>query len=313
MNIIDQPGIYHIPIADYLADPCPEASFSASCGKVALQLSPLHAWLSHPRLGNTAQKPSIKADFGSVVHELVLGNGSQFRVMDVDDYRTKAAREMRDEAIAAGLTPIKSVDLERAKNAAESIRHTLSDVLTEGVAEQTMIWRHERPSLDQDGWQRTKDIWCRARPDWWSVKTHRIFDLKITGINMSKLDNTLHRHIFSMWYDLTVAHYSDGYRKLIGQELEYWFVFVEDHPPFSVRPIKLSGQGLEMGERKLRAARSLWQRCMIENQWPGIEPAPEIADPEPWMATGWLTYDSEPSTDETEQAAEFYKPLEDAQ
>jgi PDDEXK-like domain of unknown function (DUF3799) len=292
---IEAPGIYNMPISDYLADPCPEPSFSASCGKMALQMSPLHAWLKHPRLGNTADKPSVNADFGSVVHELVLGNGAQFCVIDVADYRTKAARETRASALAAGLTPIKLADLDRANKAANCIRHTLKEVLITGISEQTMVWQDEQ-------------IWCRSRPDWWSQKTHRIFDLKITGTNMSKLDNALHRHIFVMWYDLTAAHYADGYRVLLGEELEYWFVFVEATPPFSVRPIKLSGQGLEMGERKLRAARALWKRCMAKQEWPGIEPAPEIADPEPWHAAGWLTYETETAEDFSD-AVELQSPL----
>lgn len=298
-----EPGIYNMPIADYLADPCPVASFSASVGKTIMQLSPRHAWMMHPKLGGAAvdQTSNVKADFGSVVHELVLGNGAQYRILDVEDYRTKAAREDRDAAVADGLTPIKASDFARAEAAATSIRTQIPDVFSEGEAEQTFIWR--------DG-----EAWCRARPDWLVRSANMVFDLKISAVNMSPLENALNRHIYAMWYDLSVAHYADGYRVLFGEELEYRFLFVEDHPPFSIRPFRLSGQGLEMGERKLRAARARWKACMASNHWPGVPLSLEYADPEPWHAAGWLTYsDGEVSEREVETAIAMHEPLEAAE
>src|SRR5690606_14766644 len=121
-----------------------------------------------------------------------------------------------------------------------------------------------------------------------------IIDLKITGICLSPLENAVQRHIFAMWYDLTVAHYCDGYQALFGEEPVYWIVFVENTAPFSIRPFRLSGQGIEMGKRKLEAARSLWKRCVRTGEWPGIKVAwhGPPADPEPWHAYGWLTYDT---------------------
>ena len=34
--MIDTPGIYTLPMADYLADPCPEPSFSTSVARALL-------------------------------------------------------------------------------------------------------------------------------------------------------------------------------------------------------------------------------------------------------------------------------------
>lgn len=295
--MIDAPGVYDIPIADYLGDPCPEPSFSASIGKTLLQMTPKHAWLAHPRLGNADRDDrSLGSDFGSVVHELVLGNGSAYKVLEVDDFRKKAAQEAKAEAIAEGLTPIKAVDFERAQAAAESIRRQVPDVFAEGEAERTMIWR--------DG-----PAWCRARPDWLRPEAPMVFDLKITGINLSPRENAVQRHIFAMWYDMTAAHYIDGYRELFGQELEYRFLFVENKPPFFMRPFKLSGMGLEMGERKLRVARAWWKRHMETNHWPLLLEL-DIADPEPWQAAGWLTHEDGPSGAEVDAALEMYEPLE---
>lgn len=296
--ILSEPGLYDLTMAEYLADPAPEPSFSASCGKLLLQMSPKHAWLAHPRLGNArADPPNAKADFGSVVHELVLGNGSQVQVIDVPDFRGKRA-QLRDDALAEGFIPMKPPEFERAQAAAAAIRSQIPNVFEEGRAEQTMLWR--------DG-----DIWCRARPDWLVQSANMAFDLKLTGINLSPLEKNVERHIYAsdQWYDFTVAHYMDGYHSLFGQELAYRFLFVENRPPFSIRPFLLTGQGREMGQRKLKAARSLFKRCMKDNKWPRMALELGYADPEPWQATGWLTYGNEPS--EFATATAMQAPLED--
>lgn len=295
---INEPGLYDLTMAEYLADPAPEPSFSASIGKLLLQMSPLHAWLAHPRLGNADAETNAKTDFGSVVHELVLGAGSQYRILDVDNFLTNAAKAERDAAIADGRIPIKAADFPRAEAAAREIRSQVMDVFEEGVAEQTMIWR--------DG-----DIWCRARPDWLIRAANMVFDLKVTGVSLSPLERKVERHIFEQWYDFTIAHYMDGYRRLIGEELEYRLLFVENHPPFSIRPFQLTGQGIEMGQRKLEAARSRWKRCMKDGKWPGIALELGRADPEPWQAAGWLTYDGGLSEHEIATAIAMQAPLEE--
>ncbi|MGH6690523.1 MAG: PD-(D/E)XK nuclease-like domain-containing protein [Gammaproteobacteria bacterium] len=295
--MIDRPGVYDIPIADYLSDPAPEPSFSASVGKTLMQLSPKHAWLAHPRLGGgTTHEPSARADFGSVVHELVLEHGAQFRVLEFDDFRTKAAKEARELAVGDGLVSIKTADFERAEAAADAIRAQLPDLFAQGKAEQTLIWR--------DG-----PAWCRARPDWLGQDANLIYDLKITGVNMSQRENALHRHIFAEWYDFSVAHYHDGYSTVFGEELiDYIFLFVESRPPFSIRPVKLSGQALEMGRRKLAVARAWWKNGIATDRWPGMAMELEIADPEPWHVAGWLTHEDGSSEADVEQAMEAFSP-----
>lgn len=294
--MISEPGFYECTMAEYLGDPAPAPSFSASIGKLLLQMSPLHAWLAHPRLGNVEAESNAKTDFGSVVHELVLGAGSQYRILDVDNFLTKVAKAERDAAIADGCIPIKRADLERATAAAKKIRSQLPDIFRDGVAEQTMIWR--------DG-----DIWCRARPDWLIRTANMVFDLKVTGVSLSPLERKVERHIFEQWYDFAIAHYMDGYRRLVGEELEYRLLFIEDHPPFSIRPFRLTGQGIEMGQRKLEAARSRWRSCMKNGKWPGIVLELGLADPEPWQAAGWLTYDDGLSEHEFATATAMQAPL----
>src|SRR3990167_1259095 len=87
-----------LPIADYIKDPAPQPSLSASLAHVLLTRSPKHAWLAHPRL-NPAWEPDeseARQDIGTIVHALLLeGDASRVVVIEAEDYRTKAAKEAR--------------------------------------------------------------------------------------------------------------------------------------------------------------------------------------------------------------------------
>src|SRR5690606_11761241 len=64
---------------------------------------------------------SSKWDIGKAVHAKVLGVGADVIVVDADDWRTKAAREARDEARAEGKAPLLTREFEAVNAMAESV------------------------------------------------------------------------------------------------------------------------------------------------------------------------------------------------
>jgi hypothetical protein len=84
---------------DYHADPCVSPSLSQSIAHTLVTLSPRHAWLEHPRLGGQKRKATKAMDEGSILHRLLLGEGVDVGVIHEDDYKTKAARELRDQIL----------------------------------------------------------------------------------------------------------------------------------------------------------------------------------------------------------------------
>lgn len=58
--------------------------------------------------------PSPVFDFGSLVHKLVLGKGSDVVLIEADSWRTKAAKEARDQAHAEGKIPALEAEHRRA-------------------------------------------------------------------------------------------------------------------------------------------------------------------------------------------------------
>ena len=83
---IDNPGIYTIPLVEYIADPCPEPSLSASIAHTIVMESPLHAFIQHPRLNIGAiEHGSNKMDIGTIVHGMVLeGDESRLVIVEPD-------------------------------------------------------------------------------------------------------------------------------------------------------------------------------------------------------------------------------------
>lgn len=75
-DLITKTGEYHLPSADYHADPCKTPSLSASLADTILSGTPRHAWLESPRLNPDHEPVEKRAfDIGSAAHEVLLGNG----------------------------------------------------------------------------------------------------------------------------------------------------------------------------------------------------------------------------------------------
>ena len=103
--------ILDMPERDYHAHP----ALSYSTGKALLR-SPAHYLHA---LAN--REESTEFDVGHAIHGLVLGVGLDVVEIPFDSYRSKAAREARDAAYAAGKVPVKSADLQPIEDAAEAV------------------------------------------------------------------------------------------------------------------------------------------------------------------------------------------------
>lgn len=265
LNLIDKPGIYDMPLAEYIADPVKEPSLSASIAHTLITQSPLHAFVQHPRLNPGGEREeSAKADIGTIAHAMLLENDeSRIAIIDADDWRTKAAKELRDAAYAAGKVPLLAKQERPIRKlvqvAREAIRNSeLGDDFTPtaGKAEQTLIW-HEG------------DIWLRSRPDWLTNDHRLIIDLKTT--TGSAEPNAWVRTALSNGNDLQAVLGLRGVKALTtgGSRCQFVFWVVEQNPPYASSFVGLSPQFLEMSEHKLARAIQCWSDCTAMNCWGG--------------------------------------------
>lgn len=218
-------------------------------------------------------------DLGSVVHTLVLGTGWPYVVIDADDWRGKAAREARDQARAAGQTPLLRKDFQTAEDMAEQVlsymwrpdrdsdrRVPLRDVFghEDGAAEVSMFWTETA----SDG----TPVPCRARVDYLhpaamlDVKTAR--DASLSGFQSSA---------GGLYYDVQAAAYRRALTAITGELAPpFNFVAVEKEPPFLVGVREYGMDDLSIGERVWLEAVDLWARCTNTDEWPGYSDTTEV-------------------------------------
>ena len=261
--MIDKPGIYDIDAETYFADPCPVPSLSASIARKMVRQSPMHAWHAHARL-NTAggnDFASDAADMGTILHKLLLGKGGDIITIDAADFRTSAAKKARDDARAAGKTPILAHKLDALHECAVAARrqimaHPDGAILFEpGRAEQAMIWQ-EGPT------------WCRSLVDFMPDDPALPFvDIKTTG--MSAAPGEWERRLVTE-YALQAAFYERGGRKLgRTSRAGMLFIVIECEAPFGVSVMAAAPSLRMVADYEVEQAIAKWADCMLRDQWPG--------------------------------------------
>jgi len=120
-------GMLEISAADYHADLVGERpALSSSIARILVGRSPAHARAAHPKLNPDWQPDhDEKFDTGTIVHQLLLDEHAQVEVCDFPDWRKAAAQEQRDQARAAGRTPLLTKDWENAQEIAAAVRGQL--------------------------------------------------------------------------------------------------------------------------------------------------------------------------------------------
>jgi len=282
---ISEPGLYpDVPEADYHADPVVTPSLSSSILKTLVSRSPRHAWYDHPRL-NTAiadepEKPSRAMNIGTAAHKLILGRGRDIVEIAADDFRSKAAQQARDAALAAGHVPVLATDMASVKQLAEAAREgidgtELAGVFDEGLAEVTAVCR------DPFG------NWRRIRVDWLPAASMRgghilAVDVKTTGSSAAPED--WQRTAFDMGYDIQAAFYSQVLTAVLPdvRSVTFKFLTIEQAPPFGVSVHEFSGQAHFEAVELVELGSRMWATCMQRGVWPGYTTETTHMDPPKW-------------------------------
>jgi len=267
-------GIHVLSAAEYHADPCPEPSASSSILRKILSGSARHAWLAHPKLGGAVQEPRSTFDLGTAAHALLLEGEDGIAIVEADDWRTKAAREARDEARAAGKIPMLPEQAAECYAMVEAARDQLRPfgLLAEPAPESTLIWR-QGPH------------WCRARLDRFESRT--VIDYKTTA--RSARPGLVDRLVWSMGYDVQIAWYLDGATAVTGDDqIQHRLIVQEVTPPYALSVLALGPAAMGSARGRMRAAWNVWAGCLQKGRepehWPLYDPeVVEIGAPA-WLA-----------------------------
>lgn len=255
-------GVYQISLDEYIADPAPMPSLNSGIAHTIITQSPRHAWEQHPRLNpNYESDNSYRLDIGTIAHALLLeADQTRVALIQADDWRTKAAKEARDDARMHGKIPVLLKEWEKITAMVSVACHAIqeseiADAWANGKSEQTLLWAEH-------------GIWLRSRPDRVSGRWDVLFDYKTCSGSAAPASwgrGHLHQH----GYDLQATLALRGTRHLnLASRSIFVFLVQEIEPPYAVSLVSLSPEWLEIADEQLRTAMSLWKRCLRTNHWP---------------------------------------------
>lgn len=207
-----------------------------------------------------ARENKAEFDIGTAAHLAVLEPKlykSRVTHIPFDDFRTKEARDLRDEAIAADRVALKAPYVKIVDGIRDAIeRHP--DILAlfrGGEAEKSIVWG-QRPVR-------------KCRPDY--LFDHTIVDLKtVNSAHPKAISRAAARegwHVRVPWYRAGV--YEAIGPSPLGKPREYIFVCVEKSEPYLIEPYELSERAIAWGEQIIRRALRRWRECNTLKVWPG--------------------------------------------
>ena len=235
---------------DFEVTPTETPRLSPSVASILLRRSPLHAWHYHRLLGGVRREPTASMENGTLLHHLVLvgGDSDKLAIIDAENFRTKAAQELRDAARAAGKTPIIASQHAAATNAAAVIRKRIDLFgipINEWEAERKMTWG-------------SSGVACSGILD--ATTKTCVYELKSTD---DAHPRNCRRSIEMYDYHVQAA----AYREATG--LPVVFLFAESDAPNDVTMIDDIAELAEIGERRWNRAKAIWKRCLETGDWPG--------------------------------------------
>jgi hypothetical protein len=274
---ITAPGIYEMTHERYLSDPVIVPSLNNSTAKLLVELSPMHARASHPRFNPEAERESSEAqDVGTAAHSIFLKGENTVELVDVDDWRTKAAKEARAEIEERGHIALKKSTYGAVHQMVSTLQRfrDQTGAFSDGAPEQTLVWT-EGPT------------WCRSKVDWLADEPSApLWDLK-TSTAQATLKNWT-RNAYTMSTDMQVAFYCRGAECIRGEPPDGMnFCVIETKSPFGLRVFRFSPAAIEVADAKVRHALKLWEWCMADNRWPGYPIEPELVEPPIWILREW--------------------------
>lgn len=271
-----------IPIETYHGDQkiCPGPSISSSGLRTIFSESPAAFWATSP-LNPHREMPKVDTGYfslGRAAHTLLLGEegfASHYAIRPErwDSWRTNAAKEWRDDMLAAGKTVLEPKDIESIrgmagllpwqKNTPESgLRnsHYVQQGILAGEVETSLIWQDPETG-----------VWLKARPDVIPTHSGMVADFKTCSGNPA-------RAVEEYGYHQQGALIGDGLRETLGIEMTVFvLVFVQPTRPFTVTVheiVPYTDEGgvtrdpIEAGARANRFALRTFARCLATNTWP---------------------------------------------
>lgn len=243
-------GIYEISKERYHNDPCIQPSLSRSFVTEMLAKTPAHAWVKHRRLNpHYEREESTSFDLGKAVEDIYFSDSSNIDVIQANDWRTKAAKEMREISRSMGRTALLADQYHEVINCVDSIKRNLPVLV--GQRELSYIWQEN-------------GVWCRSRPDF-TANDGWIYDFKTTGLEPDAWLNSSFEHGYDIQSYMGLHGAAMNGRKYLG----FRFIIAEIKAPYCIYFAEYTPEMLTQAKEKFYIAVRIFGKCLKENNWPG--------------------------------------------
>ena len=275
--------VRNMPASVYYADPCETPSLTQSMACDLALWSPAHGYLHHPKLGAEPDEETAAMDRGQLFDSLILCDGAGIEVLDVPDFKSKHAQEMRDMVRAAGKTPVTRAKYDAAIEAVKAIRVRIASFgfdLSDGDHQVSAFW--------EESTSEGQIVQARGRLDHLSRDMTLIGDLKTCT---DARPHVLVRHMIDYGYDIQAAAYVSAIEKIYPQlagRVRVVFWFCETAPPYCVTPVECAGSMKQLGQMKWKKAIDIWARCLATGEWPGYVTEPVRVEAPAWEIAKYL-------------------------
>jgi hypothetical protein len=204
-------------------------------------------------------------DMGTMFHALLLGKGKQIAVINVDDWRTNAAKALRDTALDENKIPVKTAEYDEVMLAVESVRAGLREqhgIVLNGRSELSAFWQESTPY---------GIVECRGQMDHAWTDEGRIIDIKkCVDASKSSVERSAERY----GYALQCAAYRRAMATInptLWGRVKFQFVFCELEAPYAFSVVEPDAMFAELGEQRWHMATNKWAKCLAEGKWPAYE------------------------------------------
>ena len=247
-------------------DPAPTPSISSSTVRELLDTAPRAVWENSRRLNPDYEENNKHIfDLGAAAHAQWVGQGDPIVVIAEDSFRTKAAKEARDDAYANGFTPVLEKEMDRV--------HDMADAAAEYFGRHPDLAPHiDRSTREASIFWREAAVACRARPDMFALGEDVgappvLLHYKTTGTTINA--HSLPRFAAGQGWEMIAAHYHEAAKALTGKDPVQYFLIQENKPPYLCMVAQLHPVFVAAGAMRRSRALYLWARCLRENNWPG--------------------------------------------
>lgn len=246
--------IYDMPAADYHA--------AAALGSTSIKtLADPDISMAEARVLMATNEHKAAYDVGTLGHALILEGSLDHLVqrVDADSYRTKAAREERDAAYAAGLIPVNDSEVETILAPVERMRDSVmnhpiaSQLVTGHKAEVSAFWED-------------RGVQLKGRFDAYHPNRGVIVDLKCL---LSARPSAVQKQISDLGYYIQAQAYLNGAKAVTGFVPDWFFLVVQKSEPYTVSVHRLHPDALAQAQRRIDFALDRYRQAQETGVWPG--------------------------------------------